>query len=196
MRLLLYYTLILMGIMLVLEILMTFHKRTILIAKLRKASKIGGYKIKFKRFPYLSVLFFKGRLDLLIESDIKKYAVVIITSRHRKGKFVFYENKLEIWRKKKYSLVARGRAGILLAGRNLTFEGDLKLKGKIDLHLSKIVKEHPLYDGICLINPVPRQVCISYGTTHTDIHDGDRIHSGFKVYGLSGFTRLLSPSDK
>ena len=169
------------------EFIITFWKRTRLILKLATACRKGGYKLKFKRFPYFSVLFFRGRLDLLIESDLKKFAVVIITSRHRGGKFVFHEGHMEIWRQKKYLFAAGGR-------RPTVFQGEMKFKGKINLRLNKIISKYPIHEGICLINPVPREVSISYGTAHTQIFDGDRLHSGFKVYGLSGFSRLIASS--
>jgi len=169
------------------EFIITFWKRTRLILKLAVACKKGGYKLKFKRFPYFSVLLFRGRLDLLIESDLKKFAVVIITSRHRGGKFVFHEGHMEIWRQKKYLLATGGRR----VARPTVFQGEMKFKGKINLRLNKIISKYPIHEGICLINPVPREVSISYGTTHTQIFDGDRLHSGFKVYGLSGFSRLI-----
>ena len=198
MRLILYYILLIMVIIFILEILMIFHKRTLLLIKLKRACKRSGCKMKCKGFPFLSVLLRKGRLDLLIESDCEKYAVVIITSRQRKGKFVFYEDKLEIWRKKRLSFssaLGGGRAGILMGGKSIDFGAYMKLKEKINLKFGKIARDYPLHKGICLINPAPRQVCISFGTTHRDIHDGARLHSGFTVYGLKGFARLLDKTD-
>ena len=180
--------LILTGITVLAEIILTFWKRTRLIIKLSRACRKGGYKLRFKRFPYLSVLLFKGRLDLIIESNLKKFAVVIITSRHRGGKFVFHEGHMEIWRQKKYLFAPGGR-------RPTVFHGEMKFKGKINLRLNKIISKYPIHEGICLINPVPREVSVSYGTAHTQIFDGDRLHTGFKVYGLSGFSRLLASSN-
>ncbi|MBQ8393409.1 MAG: hypothetical protein IJX51_06535 [Clostridia bacterium] len=185
------------GAVIIFELFWTCWKRLLLIIKIRRACRKYGFRAKFRRFPFLSVLFFKGRLDLTVESDIDKYAIVIITSRHKSGKFVFFEDRMEIWKRRKILLhrVSMGRNGTVVAGRSMAFDGGVAYKGKIKLSFRKIVENYPLHQGICIINPAPNMVCISYGTTHSEIHDGDRIHSGFKVYGLSGFLRQLNTED-
>ena len=71
------------------EILYIHWKRLMLIFKLKRACRKNGYRAKFRRFPFTSVLFFKGRLDLTVESDRRKFAVIILTSRFKTGKYVF-----------------------------------------------------------------------------------------------------------
>ena len=185
---------ILLGATVGIELLWIGLKRLSLIVKLKKACKKNGFKAKFKRFPLLSVYLFKGRLDLTVESGIYKYAVSILTSRHRSGSFVFFEDRVEIWKRRKLTIhrVSMGRNGFVVNGRSISFQGGMARKGKIKLHFSKIAGDYPLHSGICIINPAPSSVFISYGTTLTEIHDGDRIHSGFTVYGASGFIRKLS----
>ena len=175
------------------EILYIHWKRLMLIFKLKRACRKNGYRAKFRRFPFTSVLFFKGRLDLTVESDRRKFAVIILTSRFKTGKYVFCSDRMEIWKRKKIMLhrVSGGRNVYAVQGRSTELYSATVYKGKIKLRTNKIVEKYPLHEGICLINPAVNKVCISYGTTHTEIHDGDRIHSGFKVYGLSGFLRQL-----
>ena len=186
-----------LGAMLIIEILYIHWKRLRAIFKLRRACRKNGYKVKFRRYPFLSVLFFKGRLDLTVESDKRRFAVIILTSRFKTGKYVFYSDRMEIWKRKKIVMhrVSRGRQGYASYGRSTEIYAETVYKVKIKLHTNKIVEKYPLHEGICLINPAVNKVCISYGTTHTEIHDGDRLHSGFKVYGLSGFLRQLSAGD-
>ena len=187
-----------LGAMLIIEILYIHLKRLMLIFKLKRASRKNGYKVKFRRFPFLSVLFFKGRLDFTVESDKRKFAVIILTSRFKDGKYVFYSDRMEIWKRRKVLLhrVYSGKNGAGIRGKSLELYSDMKYKGKIKLRTNKIVEKYPLHEGRCLINPAVNTVCISYGTVHTEIHDGDRLHSGFKAYGLSGFLRLLSAEDE
>ena len=190
------YILILLGfycLLTAMEFIMICWKRALLIIKLKRAGKKYGYKVKFARFPFLSVLLFKGRLDILVESETDKYAVVIITSRYRNGKYLFYSDRMEIWKKRSIFMRAPvNRNGRGAYGRSMQFNLGVVYKGKIKLHFNDIVNKYPLHKGICILNPAPNMVCISYGTTHTEIHDGDRLHTGFKVYGLSAFIRVLS----
>ncbi len=182
----------------IIDIFYIHWKRLRLIIKLKRCCRKNGYKAKFRRFPFLSVLFFKGRLDFTVESEKRKLAVIILTSRFKTGKYVFYGDRMEIWKRKKivFHRVSAGRQGFAVQGRSAELYAETVYKGKIKLHTNKIVEKYPLHEGICLINPAVNKVCISYGTTHTEIHDGDRIHSGFKVYGLSGFLRQLSAGDE
>lgn len=184
----------LLCLLIIVEYIQTIWKRLLLIIKLKRAGKKYGFKVKFARFPFLSVFFFKGRLDVLVESETEKYAVVILTSRHRSGKYLFYSDRMEIWKKRKVIMhrVSVNRSGNASYGRSMQFNMGVVYKGKIRLRFNDIINKYPLHKGICILNPAPNMVCITYGTTHTEIHDGDRLHTGFKVYGLSAFIRVLS----
>ena len=184
----------LLCLLIIVEYIQTIWKRLLLIIKLKHAGKKYGFKVKFARFPFLSVFFFKGRLDVLVESETEKYAVVILTSRHRSGKYLFYSDRMEIWKKRKVIMhrVSVNRSGNASYGRSMQFNFGVVYKGKIRLRFNDIINKYPLHKGICILNPAPNTVCITYGTTHTEIHDGDRLHTGFKVYGLSAFIRVLS----
>ena len=184
----------LLCLLIIVEYIQTIWKRLLLIIKLKHAGKKYGFKVKFARFPFLSVFFFKGRLDVLVESETEKYAVVILTSRHRSGKYLFYSDRMEIWKKRKVIMhrVSVNRSGNTSYGRSMQFNFGVVYKGKIKLRFNDIINKYPLHKGICILNPAPNMVCITYGTTHTEIHDGDRLHTGFKVYGLSAFIRVLS----
>ncbi|MBQ2736368.1 MAG: hypothetical protein IJF26_02940 [Clostridia bacterium] len=184
----------LLCLLIIVEYIQTIWKRLLLIIKLKRAGKKYGFKVKFARFPFLSVFFFKGRLDVLVESETEKYAVVILTSRHRSGKYLFYSDRMEIWKKRKVIMhrVSVNRSGNASYGRSMQFNFGVVYKGKIRLRFNDIINKYPLHKGICILNPAPNTVCITYGTTHTEIHDGDRLHTGFKVYGLSAFIRVLS----
>ena len=184
----------LLCLLIIVEYIQTIWKRLLLIIKLKHAGKKYGFKVKFARFPFLSVFFFKGRLDVLVESETEKYAVVILTSRHRSGKYLFYSDRMEIWKKRKVIMhrVSVNRSGNTSYRRSMQFNFGVVYKGKIKLRFNDIINKYPLHKGICILNPAPNTVCITYGTTHTEIHDGDRLHTGFKVYGLSAFIRVLS----
>lgn len=185
------------GAIAVFELLYIHWKRIRLIIKVKRACRKNGYRAKFKRYPFLSVLFLKGRLDFTVESEKRNFAVVIITTRFKTGRYVFLSDRIEIWKRKKIVMhrVAAGRQGFAVQGRSTEIYSETVYKGKIRIYTNKIVEKYPLHEGIFLINPAVNRVCISYGTTHTEIHDGDRVHSGFKVYGLSGFLRQLSLED-
>ncbi len=188
------FLLLMFGIFFIFEIFLICWKRVLLIIKLKRAGRKYGFRVKFVRFPFLSVFLFKGRLDVLVESETDKYAVAIITSRHKNGRYVFYSDRMEMWKKKKVIMhrVSVNRSGNATYGRSMQFNMGTVYKGKIKLRFNDIINKYPLHKGICILNPAPNMVCISYGTTHTEIHDGDRLHTGFKVYGLSAFIRLLS----
>ena len=180
--------------LIVIDILYVHWKRLMLIFKLKRACRKNGYRARFRRSPFTSVMLFKGRLDLTVESEGRKFAIIILTSRYKTGKYVFYGDRMEIWKRKSLMLhrVSAGRNGYAVHGRSMELYSGMVYKGRIKLHTNKIIEKYPLHEGICLINPAVNTVCISYGTNHTEIHDGDRIHSGFKVYGLSGFLRQLN----
>ena len=82
-----------------LEFLMITRKRIVLVRRLKKVCKQEGHKIRFARNRFKSVFFDKGKLDLVIEGEKGKYAVIILTSRPRRARWQFSDETMEIYKK-------------------------------------------------------------------------------------------------
>ena len=94
----------LIAVILALELLMITRKRIALVRRLKNVCKQEGHKIRFVRNRFKSVFFGKGKLDLVIDGDKGRYAVVILTSRHRRATWQFSEDAMEIYKKRSLRL--------------------------------------------------------------------------------------------
>jgi hypothetical protein len=182
------FILILFVPVLLLELLMVIRKRFILIRKLKATCKQEGYELKFLRNRFASVFFGKGKFDLLIEGVKGKYAVSILTSRHRRGMWHFIGDTMVIF-KKRTLRVFDGGAYIK---RSLSVGTYIRKIRQINLPFSEIACKYPLHRNVCILNPAPSEVAeVIDGRT---VNAGDQyvLESGFMLFGLSGFIRYIS----
>ena len=180
---------------LALELLMITRKRIKLIRRLKKTCKQEGYKINFVRNRFKSVFIKKGKLDLVIEGEKGKYAVIILTSRHRRATWQFSEEEMVIYKKVSLRLGGGARAtrsgGYIYRCSNEVASFN-KRKASIKLAKDELLAKYPDYEKIVLLNPVPIEVKEIVGSTVTEIGDRHVLKCGFMLFGLSGFIRYIS----
>ena len=178
-----------------LEFLMITRKRIVLVRRLKKVCKQEGHKIRFVRNRFKSVFVKKGKLDLVIEGEKGKYAVIILTSRHRRARWQFSDETMEIY--KKVSLRLGGGARTTRSGASF-YRSSREVasfttrKESICLAKDDIMSLYPDYEKIVLLNPVPIEVKEIVGSTVTEIGDRHVLKCGFMLFGLSGFIRYIS----
>ena len=125
-----------------LEFLMITRKRIVLVRKLKKVCKQEGHKIRFVRNRFKSVFFGKGKLDLIIDGDKGRYAVVILTSRHRRATWQFSEDAMEIYKKRSLRLgggVRSTRSGAYIYRSSNEVASFNKRKASINLSKDEIL---------------------------------------------------------
>ena len=185
----------LIAVILALELLMITRKRITLVRRLKRVCKQEGHKITFARNRFKSVFFDKGKLDLVIEGKKGKYAVIILTSRHRRARWQFSDEIMEIY--KKVSLRLGGGARTTRSGASF-YRSSREVasfttrKESICLAKDDIMSLYPDYEKIVLLNPVPIEVKEIVGSTVTEIGDRHVLKCGFMLFGLSGFIRYIS----
>lgn len=178
-----------------LEFLMITRKRIVLVRKLKKVCKKEGHKITFARNRFKSVFFGKGKLDLIIDGDKGRYAVVILTSRHRRAKWQFSEETMEIYKKRSLRLgggVRSTRSGAYIYRSSNEVASFTKRKEIVRIYNSEIVSEYPDYEKIVLLNPVPNEAKEIICSASVEIGDRHVLKCGFMIFGLSGFIRYIS----
>ena len=178
-----------------LEFLMITRKRIVLVRKLKKVCKKEGHKITFARNRFKSVFFGKGKLDLIIDGDKGRYAVVILTSRHRRATWQFSEEEMVIYKKVSLRLGGGARAtrsgGYIYRGSHEVASFN-KRKASIKLAKDELLAKYPDYEKIVLLNPVPNEAKEIIGSTSIEIGDRHTLKCGFVLFGLSGFIRYIS----
>ena len=178
-----------------LEFLMITRKRIVLVRKLKKVCKQEGHKIRFVRYRFKSVFFDKGKLDLVIEGDKGSYAVVILTSRHRRATWQFSEEEMVIHKKVSLRLGGGARAtrsgGYIYRGSSEVASFN-KRKASIKLTKDELLAKYPDYQKIVLLNPVPNEAKEIIGSASVEIGDRHVLKCGFMLFGLSGFIRYIS----
>ena len=177
---------------LALEFFMIVRKRINLVRRLKRACKDEGYTLKFLRNRFTSVFFSKGNFDLLIEGPKGNYAVVILTSRHRRAMWHFFEDIMVIFKRKSFSVLLRGRG----RANTTTIATYIKRKGHIKLPFNKISTKYPLHKNVCILNPAPNEVAEVIGNKTVEAGDQHVLRSGFMLFGLSGFIRYISTYDE
>ena len=178
-----------------LEFLMITRKRIVLVRRLKKVCKQEGHKIRFVRNRFKSVFFDKGKLDLVIEGDKGSYAVVILTSRHRRATWQFSEEEMAIYKKVSLRLgggVRSTRSGAYIYRSSNEVASFTKRKEIVRIFNSEIVSEYPDYERIILLNPVPIEAKEIIGSASVEIGDRHVLKCGFMIFGLSGFIRYIS----
>ena len=185
----------LIAVIVALELLMITRKRITLVRRLKRVCKQEGHKITFARNRFKSVFFDKGKLDLVIESDKGSYAVVILTSRHRRATWQFSEEEMVIYKKVSLRLGGGARAtrsgGYIYRGSNEVASFN-KRKASIKLAKDELLAKYPDYQKIVLLNPVPNEAKEIIGSTAVEIGDRHVLKCGFMLFGLSGFIRYIS----
>ena len=178
-----------------LEFLMITRKRIVLVRKLKKVCKKEGHKITFARNRFKSVFFGKGKLDLIIDGDKGRYAVVILTSRHRRATWQFSEEEMVIHKKVSLRLGGGARAtrsgGYIYRGSSEVASFN-KRKASIKLTKDELLAKYPDYQKIVLLNPVPNEAKEIIGSASVEIGDRHVLKCGFMLFGLSGFIRYIS----
>lgn len=178
-----------------LEFLMITRKRIVLVRRLKKVCKQEEYKFRFVRNRFKSVFFDKGKLDLIIDGDKGRYAVVILTSRHRRATWQFSEDAMEIYKKRSLRLgggAKATRSGAYIYRSSNEVASFTKRKEIVRIYNSEIVSEYPDYEKIVLLNPVPNEAKEIIGSTAVEIGDRHVLKCGFMLFGLSGFIRYIS----